>query len=126
MLVGKWNGKGFPIRLHILDNLSDNRTGHIVKKCTPRHSSLIPDRYPISVQVPLHLVNKYYPQTQETFPQKLRAARIAMGLYQKDFARRLAVTAQTVRNWENGRGFPCRKHLKTLETLCDGVFDEDG
>ena len=73
----------------------------IVKKCTPRHASLIPDRYPISVQVPLHLVNKYYPQTQDTFPEKLRAVRIAMGLYQQDFARRLAVTAQTVRNWEN-------------------------
>ena len=49
-----------------------------------------------------------------------------MGLYQKDFATRLEVTAQTVRNWEHGRVFPCRKHLKTLETLCDGVFDENG
>jgi DNA-binding transcriptional regulator YiaG len=48
-----------------------------------------------------------------------------MGLYQEDFARRLEVTAQTVRNWENGRAFPCRKPLKTLETLCEGVFDED-
>jgi DNA-binding transcriptional regulator YiaG len=47
-----------------------------------------------------------------------------MGLYQKDFARRLEVTAQTVRNWENGRAFPCRKHLKTLETLFKGLFDE--
>ena len=46
-----------------------------------------------------------------------------MGLYQKDFATRLAVTAQTVRNWENRRKFPCRKHLKILETLCDRVFD---
>jgi DNA-binding transcriptional regulator YiaG len=48
-----------------------------------------------------------------------------MDLYQKDFARRLEVTAQTVRNWEHGRGFPCRKNLKMLEALCDGVFDED-
>jgi DNA-binding transcriptional regulator YiaG len=63
------------------------------------------------------LVNKYYPQTQDTFPQKLRAVRIAMGLYQQDFAARLEVTAQTVRNWEHGRAFPCRQHLKTLETL---------
>ena len=47
-----------------------------------------------------------------------------MDLYQKDFARRLAVTEDTVRNWENGRAFPCRKPLKTLETLCEGVFDE--
>jgi transcriptional regulator with XRE-family HTH domain len=47
-----------------------------------------------------------------------------MGLYQQDFATRLAVTAQTVRNWEHGRAFPCRKPLKTLEILCDGVFDE--
>jgi DNA-binding transcriptional regulator YiaG len=103
MLVDKWNGEGFPIRLHILDNLSDNRTGHIVKKCTPRHASLIPDRYSISVQVPLHLVNKYYSQTQETFPQKLRAVRRAMGLYQKDFARRLAVTAQIKSTGERSR-----------------------
>jgi DNA-binding transcriptional regulator YiaG len=49
-----------------------------------------------------------------------------MGLYQKDFAARLAVTEDTVRNWETGRTFPCRKHLKRLETLCEGVFDEDG
>ena len=48
-----------------------------------------------------------------------------MGLYQKDFAVCLKVTAQTVRNWENGRAFPCRKPLKRLETLCDGVFDKD-
>jgi DNA-binding transcriptional regulator YiaG len=48
-----------------------------------------------------------------------------MGLYQKDFARRLKVTDQTVRNWEHGRAFPYRKPLKTLETLCDGVFDKD-
>ena len=97
----------------------------MVKKCTPRHSFLIPNVYPLSVQVPLHLVNTYSPQTQDTFPQKLRAVRRAMGLYQKDFAARLEVTAQTVRNWESGRAFPCRKHLKTLETLCEGVFDEE-
>jgi DNA-binding transcriptional regulator YiaG len=46
-----------------------------------------------------------------------------MGLYQKDFAARLEVTAQTVRNWENGRGFPCRKNLKKLETQFAGVFE---
>jgi DNA-binding transcriptional regulator YiaG len=48
-----------------------------------------------------------------------------MGLSQKDFARRLAVTAQTVRNWEHGRAFPCRNHLKTLEILREGMFDKD-
>ena len=47
-----------------------------------------------------------------------------MGLYQKDFVRRLEVTAQTVRNWEHEQAFLCRKPLKTLENLCDGVFDE--
>ena len=82
--------------------------------------------YPISVQVPLHLVNKYYPQNQDTFPQKVRAARIAMGLDQKELAAWLKVTAQTVRNWEHGRAFPCRKHLKRLETKFAGVFDGDG
>ncbi len=94
------------------------------EKFTPRHAFLIPNVYPLSVQVPLHLVNKYYPQTQDTFPQKLRAVRIEANCTQAAFAARLEVTEQTVRNWENGRGVPCRKHLKTLETLFEGVFDE--
>jgi hypothetical protein len=49
----------------------------MVKKCTPRHAFLIPNGYPISVQVPRHRVNKDYPQIQEMFPQKLRAVRRA-------------------------------------------------
>ena len=80
--------------------------GQNIEKFIPSQSSLITGGYSISVQFPLHLVNKNYPIRQETFPDKLKAVRIEAGLTQEAFARRVEVTEDTIRNWEKGRAVP--------------------
>jgi DNA-binding transcriptional regulator YiaG len=42
----------------------------------------------------------------DTFPDRLRAARQALGLSQESFARRLGVNPSTVQHWEQGRHTP--------------------
>jgi DNA-binding transcriptional regulator YiaG len=64
-----------------------------------------------------HVVNKNYPVKQEMFPDKLRAIRIEASLSREKLAAHLRVSKSAVSNWEQGRGFPCSKNLKKLDSL---------
>lgn len=45
----------------------------------------------------------------QTLPGKLRGTRQALGLSQKDMARRIGVDAATLARWESGKNRPSRK-----------------
>jgi putative transcriptional regulator len=66
-----------------------------------------------------------------SFGQHLRAMREDAGLSRAELARRAAVAASTLRNWEGGRGFPGLPALLRLagalgvpvERFAEGVED---
>ena len=47
----------------------------------------------------------------------LKAARVNMNMQQKDAAKRLGGTEDTLRNWESGRTFPNVPQIKKIEEL---------
>lgn len=47
----------------------------------------------------------------------LKAARINNSMNQKDAARALGVSVDTLSNWENGKTFPDVPHIKKIEAL---------
>lgn len=52
-----------------------------------------------------------------TFGQKLKEARLRMGLTQEDLVREVGVTRQTVSNWENDRSYPDLGSIVKLSDL---------
>ncbi len=42
-----------------------------------------------------------------------------MGLYQKDVARIMGVTPNTITLWEKGRTKPCKKNLRKIEEFLE-------
>ena len=52
-----------------------------------------------------------------TLGKRIVACRRAMGLTQKELARRLGVDPSTVARWESGRGQPSKEHRERLEDL---------
>jgi putative transcriptional regulator len=69
-----------------------------------------------------------------SFGEHLRALREEAGLSHPELARRVAVSASTLRNWEGGRGFPgltaCLRLAEALgvpvERFAEGVEDPAG
>lgn len=68
-----------------------------------------------------------------TFAQRVRRARIELGLDQRSFAKRLGVSAATVTRWETGKSaHPRPLYLQRLSRLTqrpidyftDGISDE--
>ena len=59
-----------------------------------------------------------YPHELETLGDHIRAARLDRDLFQKDVARLIGVTTDTVTNWEKGRSNPDLKQIpRVLEFL---------
>ena len=42
-----------------------------------------------------------------------------MGMYQKDIARIIEVSTDTITNWEKGRTKPCRKNTRKIELFLE-------
>lgn len=61
-----------------------------------------------------------------TFAQTIRAKRQALGLTQAEFASRLAVSQQTVNNWECGRVEPWDRRKQVLLDCCAGLDGTTG
>jgi len=58
-------------------------------------------------------------EATETIPlgEKIRAARIALGMSQQELADAVGVSAATVSNWEKGRSMPRTKNLEEVEKI---------
>lgn len=55
---------------------------------------------------------------------KLKAARINAGLLQKEVAKKLNVTPQTILHWENGKRFPKQPMIEKLCELYSVSYDD--
>jgi len=56
-----------------------------------------------------------YPLRPKTLGEHIKKKRMDMGLYQKDVARIIGVSTDTITNWEKGRTKPCRKNTSKIE-----------
>ena len=54
----------------------------------------------------------------------LKAARANKGLTQKEAAKALGISEQTIINWEKGRSFPSVKQIKCIEELYGTSYNE--
>ena len=65
----------------------------------------------------------YHPyDTQSgTLAKCIVSRRRAMGLTQKEFARRLGVDPGTLGRWETGRNLPSKRHCESLPTCLDSL-----
>ncbi|WP_311383630.1 helix-turn-helix transcriptional regulator [Enterococcus faecium] len=54
---------------------------------------------------------------RDLFPKKLKQLRKEHGHTQEELAKKLAITRQTVSNWENGRSFPDHENVYRLAKL---------
>jgi transcriptional regulator with XRE-family HTH domain len=62
-----------------------------------------------------------YPAVLETLGERLRARRLDLGLYQKDVAAIIGVSADTICYWENKRVKPSRRLSPLIKGFLDGV-----
>ena len=54
----------------------------------------------------------------------LKAARVNAGLYQKEAARKLGITEQTLRNYEKFKSFPDVPTIKKIEALYNITYND--
>lgn len=54
----------------------------------------------------------------------LKAARVNVGLSQKDVAKQLGISNKTLSSWENGDTFPSAKYIDELCRLYNVVYDD--
>lgn len=54
----------------------------------------------------------------------LKAARINAGLDQREAAKRIGVTPETLGNWENGKTFPNVPQITKIEEVYDVTYAE--
>ena len=65
-----------------------------------------------------------YPRNLKTFGDRIRARRLDLGLLQKDVARIIGVTTDTITNWEKGRNQPIHwNYLKISKFLGYNPFE---
>jgi DNA-binding transcriptional regulator YiaG len=72
----------------------------------------------LTVQRPKTLPHGY-PLRPKTIGERLKKKRMDMGLFQKDVARIIGVSTDTVVNWEKGRTKPSRNSLDRITQLLD-------
>ena len=60
---------------------------------------------------------KGYPEYPQTLGERIRKHRMDLGLYQKDVARFLEVSTDTVNYWEKGRVKPRRKRWAGIDAF---------
>jgi len=63
-----------------------------------------PEKYP-----------KGYPIKPKTFGEKLRKHRMDLGLFQKDVAKFIGVSTDTITYWEKGRTEPSKKNIVKIK-----------
>jgi len=56
-----------------------------------------------------------YPKRPITLGERIKKKRMDMGLFQRDVARIIGVSTDTVTNWEKGRTKPCRGNLRKIQ-----------
>lgn len=54
----------------------------------------------------------------------LRAARMNMSLTQKEAAKKLGVTVDTLRNWEKGKSYPDAMRIRRIEEIYNVHYDD--
>lgn len=57
-------------------------------------------------------------------PMTLKAARVNNNMHQKDAAKQLGVTVDTLRNWEAGNTFPNVPQIKKIEDLYGVAYSD--
>jgi len=62
---------------------------------------------------------KGYPKRPKTLGEKIRKHRMDLGLFQKDVARFVGVTADTVTLWKRGRTKPSEIHLRRIKQFLE-------
>jgi len=56
-----------------------------------------------------------YPKRPRTLGERIKKKRMDMGLFQKDVARIIGISTDTVTNWEKDRTKPSLKNLSKIE-----------
>ena len=54
----------------------------------------------------------------------MKAARVNKGFTQKEAAKRLEISKETLANWENGKSFPNAANISDLEEVYGLRYDE--
>jgi DNA-binding XRE family transcriptional regulator len=57
---------------------------------------------------------KGYPKKPKSLGERIKKKRMDMGLFQKDVAKIIGVSTDTIINWEKGRTKPCRKNTRKI------------
>jgi len=60
------------------------------------------------------LLPKGYPQKPRNLGERLRKKRMDMGLFQKDIAKIIGVSTDTITYWEKGRTHPTKQNLEKV------------
>lgn len=61
------------------------------------------------------MLSEGYPKRPKTLGERIKKIRMDMGLYQKDVAKIIGVTTDTITLWEKGRHAPSKGFLKKIE-----------
>jgi ribosome-binding protein aMBF1 (putative translation factor) len=78
----------------------------------------------MDIPVPRQTFNPDYPADPKTFGERLRKARMDVGMTIKDLAVKVRVSNDSILNWEL-RGMTPRWHRRKLRTLFKDVFTDD-
>ena len=72
----------------------------------------------LTVQRPKILLDGY-PMRPKTLGERIKKKRMDMGLFQKDVARIVGVSTDTITNWEKGRTKPCRRNTRKIDLFLE-------
>jgi DNA-binding XRE family transcriptional regulator len=84
-----------------------------VQKVSARRNR--PKGYVLTREIPIGILDNKYPVDSKSFGNKLRKLRIDRGLFAKDLAKILAISEDTIFNWERGRTIPVGSNMKRLK-----------
>jgi DNA-binding transcriptional regulator YiaG len=60
-----------------------------------------------------------YPKRPKTGGERIKKKRMDMGLFQKDVAKLIGVSTDTVTNWEKGRTKPTKDNMLKIQHLLE-------
>jgi DNA-binding transcriptional regulator YiaG len=72
----------------------------------------------LTVQRPKTLPDGY-PSRPKTLGERIKKERMDLELFQKDVARMIGVSADTITNWEKGRTKPCRRYISEIKLFLE-------